>query len=61
MKGEKLESCHSIINKKYFKKKKEKENFPNMVKEIDIQVQDAQRVPNKMDVKRTDYTKTHHN
>ena len=30
-----------------------KENFPNLVKEIDIQVQEAQRVPNKMDVKRT--------
>ena len=29
-----------------------KENFPNLVKEIDIQVQGAQRVPNKMDVKR---------
>ena len=30
-----------------------KENFPNLVKEIDIQVQEAQRVPNKMDLKRT--------
>ena len=30
-----------------------KENFPNLVKEIDIQVQEAQRVPNKMDPKRT--------
>ena len=29
-----------------------KENFPNLVKEIDMQVQEAQRVPNKMDVKR---------
>ena len=29
-----------------------KENFPNLVKEIDIQVQEAQRVPNKMDRKR---------
>ena len=28
------------------------ENFPKMVKEIDIQVQEAQRVPNKMDTKR---------
>ena len=27
------------------------ENFPNLVKEIDIQVQEAQRVPNKMDAK----------
>ena len=30
-----------------------KENFPNLVKEIDIQVQEAQRVPNKTDTKRT--------
>ena len=29
-----------------------KENFLNLVKEIDIQVQEAQRVPNKMDAKR---------
>ena len=29
-----------------------KENFPNLVKEIDIQVQGAQRIPNKMDAKR---------
>ena len=29
-----------------------KENFPNLVKEIDMQVQKAQRVPNKMDTKR---------
>ena len=29
-----------------------KENFPNLVKEIGIQVQGAQRVPDKMDVKR---------
>ena len=29
-----------------------KENFPDLVKEIDIQVQKAQRVPNKMDAKR---------
>ena len=27
-------------------------NFPNLVKEIDIQVQEAQRVPKKMDAKR---------
>ena len=26
-----------------------KENFPNLAKEIDIQVQEAQRVPNKLD------------
>ena len=30
-----------------------KENFPNLVKEIDIQVQKAQRVPNKLDPKWT--------
>ena len=30
-----------------------KENFPNLVKEVDIVVQEAQRVPNKMDPKRT--------
>ena len=29
-----------------------KENFPNLVKEIDMQVQEAQRVPNKRDAKR---------
>ena len=29
-----------------------KENFPNLVKEIDVQVQEAQRVPSKMDTKR---------
>ena len=29
-----------------------KENFPNLVKEIDMQVQEAQRVPHKMDTKR---------
>ena len=29
-----------------------KENFPNLVKETDIQVQEAQRVPNKMDTKK---------
>ena len=30
-----------------------KENFPNLVKEIDIKVQEAQRVSNKLDPKRT--------
>ena len=30
-----------------------KENLPNLAKEIDIQVQEAQRVPNKMDKKKT--------
>ena len=29
-----------------------KENFPNLVKEIDIQVQEAHRVPDKMDPKK---------
>ena len=29
-----------------------KENFPILVKEIDMQVQEAQRVPNEMDAKR---------
>ena len=28
-----------------------KENFPNLMKEIDIQVQEAQRVPNKLEPK----------
>ena len=28
------------------------ENFPNLVKEIDTQVQETQRVPNKLDPKR---------
>ena len=30
-----------------------KENIPNLVKEIDIQVQEAQKIPNKKDPKRT--------
>ena len=34
-----------------------KENFPDLVKEIDMQVQEAQRVPNKMDTNRP--TKRH--
>ena len=29
-----------------------KENFPKLVKELDMQVQEAQRVPDKMDAKR---------
>ena len=29
-----------------------KENFPNLMKVIDKQVQEAQKVPNKMDAKR---------
>ena len=36
-----------------FEKKMMKENFPNLVKEIEMQVQDTQRVPSKMDAKRT--------
>ena len=28
------------------------ENFPNLMKEIDVQVQEAQRAPNKMDARR---------
>ena len=34
-----------------------KEKFPNLVKEIDMPVQEAQRVPNKLDSKST--TPTH--
>ena len=34
-----------------------KENFLNLVKEIDIQVQETQKIPNKLDPKRT--TPTH--
>ena len=30
-----------------------KENFPDLMKEIDIQVEEAPRVPNQMDAKRT--------
>ena len=33
-------------------KKIMKNNFPNLVKEIDMQVQEVQRVPNKIDAKR---------
>ena len=36
-----------------------KENVPNLVKEIDTQVQGAHRVPNKMDAEA--HSKTHHN
>ena len=35
------------------------ENFPNLVKGLDIEVQEAQRVPNKLDTKRP--TLIHHN
>ena len=38
---------------KTYLKKIMKENFLNLVKEIDIQVQEAHRVPNKLDPKRT--------
>ena len=38
-----------------------KENFPNLGKEIDIQVQEAQRVPNKMGPKCSIIIKAHHN
>ena len=34
------------------------ENFPNLVNEIDIQVQEAQRVPDKLDPET--HSKTHH-
>ena len=37
----------------YLDKKIVKENFLNLVNEIDIQVQEAQRVPNKMHTDRT--------
>ena len=30
-----------------------KESFPNLVKDINIQVQEAQKIPNKLDPKRT--------
>ena len=36
------------------------ENFPHLVKEIDLQVQEAHRTPNKRNPK-GDHTKTHHN
>ena len=45
--GEKKEQEIGILFDKIMK-----ENFPNLVKEIDMQVQEAQRVPNKMDAKR---------
>ena len=38
---------------KTYLKKIMKENFPNLVKEIDIQVQEAQGIPKKLDPKRT--------
>ena len=38
---------------KLFEKILNKENFPNLAKEIDIQVQEAQQVPNKLGPRRT--------
>ena len=40
-----------------------KDNFPKLVKEIEInmQVQEAQRVPNKTDASKKAHSKTHHN
>ena len=46
-KGEEDQEIESLFEKIM------KENFPNFVKEIDTQVQEAQRVPNKMDTKRS--------
>ena len=37
---------------KTYLKKIIKEHFPNLVKKIDMQVEEAQRVPNNMDAKR---------
>ena len=45
--GEKTEQETEILFEKIMT-----ENFPNLVKEIDMQVQEAQRVPNNMDAKR---------
>ena len=44
--GEEEEEIENLLEKIM------KENFPNLVKEIDIQVQEAQRVPNKLGPKR---------
>ena len=38
-----------------------KENFPNLVKEIDMQVQEAQGVPAKQDGHKEAHSKIHHN
>ena len=38
---------------KTYLKKIMKENFPNLVKETGIQVQEVQRIPNKFNLKRT--------
>ena len=42
-----------------FEKIMKKKTSPNLVKEIDMQVQEAQRVPNKMNAE--DHSKLHHN
>ena len=47
---EKEQNVQEIVN---IFEKIMKDNFPNLVKEIDMQVQGAQRIPNKMDTKRT--------
>ena len=46
--GDKKEQETEKLFKKTFK-----ENFPKLVTEIDIKVQEAQRFPNKLDPKRT--------
>ena len=38
-----------------------KENFPNSVKEIDMHVREAQRVPKEIDGCEEAHSKTHHN
>ena len=37
------------------------ENFPNLKKETDIQVQEAQRIPSKINPNKQTYTKTYYN
>ena len=38
-----------------------KQNFPNLAKEIDFQeVQEVQRFPNKLDLRKQAHTKAHH-
>ena len=44
----------------HLSERKVRQNFPNLVKEIDIQVQEAQRDPKKLDPKRTT-PRTYHN
>ena len=56
MQTSKSEGCQKEKRKskklKTYLKKKMKENFPNLAKEIDIQIQEAQRVPNELNIKR---------